>query len=203
VRYAPSAYFYGHDPVVQNLDILAVILWVLGYPERAVHQCDEVLTFAQGLSHPFSLAFALTAKALLHHLCREATIVQEQAETAITVSTEHGFPFRAAFGSMLLAWAMAERGEGEAGMARIEAGIATFQATGSKLHNSMWLGLLTEAYGKLGLVEEGLTVLAEALSAIDDTGEHFYEAELQRLKWFTEGFETPDLQEAKALLDEL
>jgi len=266
-RYAPSAYFYGHDPVVQNLDILAVILWVLGYPERAVQQSDEALTFAQGLSHPFSLAFALTAKAMLHHLRMEATIVQAQAETAITVSTEHGFPFRAAFGSMLLGWAMAERGEGEAGIARIEEGIATFQATGSKLHNSMWLGLLAEAYGKLGRVEEGLAVVAEALSAVDDTGEHFYEAELYRLRgafllqlssdnqreaeacfqhaltiaqnqaakawelrtatslarlwqhqgkrqeardlltpvytWFTEGFDTPDLQDAKALLDAL
>ena len=204
---------------------------------------------------------------MLHHLRREATIVQAQAETAITVSTEYGFPFRAAFGSMLLGWAMAERGEGEAGIARIEEGIATFQATGAKLHNSMWLGLLAEAYGKLGRVEEGLTILAEALSAVDDTGEHFYEAELQRLKgafllqlstdnqreakacfqraltiaqsqgakawelrtatslarlwqhqgkiqeardllapvyaWFTEGFDTPDLQEAKTLLDEL
>jgi predicted ATPase len=227
----------------------------------------EALTFAQGLSHPFSLVFALTAKALLHHLRREATIVQEQAEMAITVSTEHGFPFRAAFGSMLLGWAMAERGDGEAGIARIEEGLAAIQATGSKLHNSVWLGLLAEAYGKLGRVEEGLTVLAEALSAVDDTGEHFYEAELQRLKgafllqlsadnqreaetcfqhamtiaqeegakawelrtatslahlwqhqgkrqqardllapvytWFTEGFDTPDLQEARALLDEL
>jgi predicted ATPase len=168
---------------------------------------------------------------------------------------------------MLLGWAMAERGEGEAGIARIEAGIATFQATGSRLHNSVWLGLRAEAYGTLGRVEEGLTVVAEALSAVEDTGEHFYEAELQRLKgafllqrsadhqreaetcfqhaltiaqnqgakawelrtatslarlwqqqgkrqeardllapvytWFTEGFETPDVQEAKALLDEL
>jgi hypothetical protein len=41
-RYDPSAYFYGHDPVVQNLDILAVILWVLGYPARAVQQCGGV-----------------------------------------------------------------------------------------------------------------------------------------------------------------
>ena len=266
-RYAPSAYFYGHDPVVQNLDILAAVLWVLGCPERAVQQSDEALTFAQGLSHPFSLTFALTSEALLHHLRREATIVQELAETAITVSTEHGFPFRAAFGSMLLGWAMAERGEGEAGIARIKEGIATFQATGSKLHNSMWLGLLAEGSGKLGRVEEGLTILAEALSAVDDTGEHFYEAELQRLKgkfllqrsadnqreaetcfqhamtiaqnqgakawelrtatslarlwqhqgkrpqardllasvytWFTEGFDTLDLRDAKALLDAL
>jgi predicted ATPase len=204
---------------------------------------------------------------LLHHLRREANIVQELAETAITVSTEHGFPFRAAFGSMLLGWAMAERGAGQAGIARIEEGIATFQATGARLHSSVWLGLLAEAYGKIGQIEEGLTVVAKALSAVDDTGEHFYEAELQRLKgafllqrssdnqreaeicfqhamtiaqnqgakawelrtatslarlwqrqgkrdearqvlaeiynWFTEGFDTADLQEAKALLADL
>ena len=244
-----------------------MVLWVLGYPERAVQQSDEALTFAQELSHPFSLVFALTAKALLYHMCREATVVQEQAEMAITVSTEHGFPFRAAFGSMLLGWAMAERGEGEAGIAWIEEGLAAFQATGARLHNSVWLGLLAGAYGKLGRVEAGLTVLAEALRAVEDTGEHFYEAELQRLKgafllqlsadnqheaetcfqhammiaqnqqakawelraatslarlwqhqgkrqqardllapvyaWFTEGFDTPDVQEAKALLDAL
>jgi predicted ATPase len=265
-RYDPSAYFFGHHPVVQNLSILALVLWVLGYPERAVQQSDEALTFAQGLSHPFSLTFALSTKALLHHLRREASIVQEQAETAVTVSTEHGFPFRAAYGSMLLGWALAERGAGQAGITRIEEGIAAFQATVSKLHSSVWLGLLAEAYGKLGQIEEGLTVLVEALRAIEDTGEHFYEAELQRLQgefllqrssdkqreaeacfqhamaiaqnqgakawelrtatslarlwqqqgrqhkarellapiygWFIEGFDTADLQEAKALLDE-
>jgi predicted ATPase len=266
-RYDPSAYFFGHHPVVQNLGTLAWVLWVLGYPERAVQHCDEALTIAQGLSHPFSLAFALTAKAMLHHLRREATIVQAQQKRPSLFSTEHGFPFRAAFGSMLLGWAMAERGAGQAGIARIEEGIATFQATGSRLHSSVWLGLLAGAYGKLGQPEEGLTVLAEALSAVDDTGEHFYEAELYRFKgefllqlsldnqleaeacfqhamtiaqnqqakawelrtatslarlwqhqgkrqqahdllapvyhWFTEGFDTLDLQEAKALLDAL
>jgi predicted ATPase len=168
---------------------------------------------------------------------------------------------------MLLGWAMAERGAGEAGIARIEEGIAAIQAPGSRLHSSVWLGLRAEAYGKLGRIEEGITVLAEALRAVHDTAEHFYEAELYRLKgefllqrssdnqreaetcfqhamtiaqnqaakawelrtatsfarlwqhqgkrqeardllvpvyhWFTEGFETADLQEAKALLDDL
>jgi predicted ATPase len=204
---------------------------------------------------------------LLYHLRREANIVQEHAETLITVSTEHGFPMRTAFGSILLGWAMVERSAGEAGIARIEEGIAAWQATGAKVLSAVWLGLRAEAYGKLGRVEEGLTVLAEALRAVEDTGEHFYEAELYRLKgefllqlsadnqreaegcfqhaitiaqnqaakawelrtatslarlwqqqgkrpqardllalvyhWFTEGFETPDLQEAKALLDKL
>ena len=36
--------------------------------------------------------------------------------------------------------------------------------------------------GKQGRSEEGLSVVAEALAAVDKTGERFYEAELYRLK---------------------
>ena len=53
--------FSGTTPSSRTSVILAFVLWVLGYPERAVQQCDQALTFAQGLSHPFSLAFALSA----------------------------------------------------------------------------------------------------------------------------------------------
>ena len=138
--------------------------------------------------------------------------------------------------------------------------------------------VLAEAYGKVGQVEEGLTVLAKALAFVDKTGMRVSEAELYRLKgqltlqkfqvsntqdpapspqaeaeaeacflkaieiarkqqakslelrtamslsrlwqrqgrtkearkmlseiynWFTEGFDTKDLQEARALLDSL
>jgi predicted ATPase len=41
---------------------------------------------------------------------------------------------------------------------------------------------LVEAYGKGGQVEEGLSVLAEALAQVEKTDERFYEAELYRLK---------------------
>jgi Predicted ATPase len=132
-----------------------------------------------------------------------------------------------------------------------------------------FLALLAEAYEKAGQIEEGLSVLAEALAEVDKRGERYYEAELYRLKgeltlkqsrvqsleteaescfhqaiaiahrqsakslelravmslsrlwqrqgkkeearqrlaeiygWFTEGFNTKDLQEARALLQEL
>jgi predicted ATPase len=168
---------------------------------------------------------------------------------------------------MLLGWALVEQGAGEAEIARIKEGIAAWQATGAKLLSAVWLELLAEAYGQRGQIDEGLTVVGEALRAVHDTGEHFYAAELQRLKgafllqlsvdnqreaetcfqhamtiaqdqgakswelraatslarlwqsqgkceeahdllapiynWFTEGFDTADLKDAKALLDEL
>ena len=42
--------------------------------------------------------------------------------------------------------------------------------------------VLAEAYGKARKAGEGLTVLAEALAAVDKTGERWYEPELYRLK---------------------
>src|SRR5439155_1643383 len=39
-----------------------------------------------------------------------------------------------------------------------------------------------EAYGKRGQIEEGMKAVAEALAAVNKTGERHYEAELYRLK---------------------
>ena len=44
------------------------------------------------------------------------------------------------------------------------------------------LPMLATAHAKVGQVEEGLSVVAEALAFVDKTGERFYEAELYRLK---------------------
>src|SRR5262249_26024797 len=80
-RYTPLAYFHGHDPVVQSLGVLGDLLWFLGYPEHAVQLCEQALILAQGLSHPFSLAFALAVKMRPHLRRMEITIVKEHAET--------------------------------------------------------------------------------------------------------------------------
>src|SRR5439155_4037082 len=165
-------------------------------------------------------------------------------------------------------WALAEQGQ-------VKEGIAQMRQSQSRA--TLILLLLEEVYGKVGQVEEGLPLLAEALATVDKTGERLYEAELYRLKgeltlqqssvqglasrrvrspeseaeecflkaieiarrqsakswelravmslsrlwqqqgkkeearqmlaeiygWFTEGFDTTDLKEAKALLTEL
>jgi len=60
--------------------------------------------------------------------------------------------------------------------------MAAYQALGTELGRPYFLAYLAEAYGKGRQAEEGLSVLAEALAAIDRTGERMYEAELYRLK---------------------
>ena len=240
---------------------------MLGYPDQALRNIHEALTLAQELDHPFSLAYALIMAAVVHQFRREAQALQERAEAAIAVSTEHGFPHWLAFGMFLRGWAITAQGGGAEGISLIHQGLTSHRVTGAEVEKPYFLALLTEAYGKVGQPEEGLKVLVEALAIVDNTGERNWEAELHRCKgelllmqqgqkvgeaeecfqqalniarrqqaksfelraamslsrlwqqqgkqeealqmladiygWFTEGFDTVDLQEAKALLEEL
>jgi predicted ATPase len=77
---------------------------------------------------------------------------------------------------------LAEQGQEYEGIAQIQQGIAAFRATGAELYRPYFLALLAAAHEKAAQGEQGLAVLVEALAAVDNTGEQFYEAELYRLK---------------------
>ena len=128
----------------------AWVLWMLGYPDQALKRSQEALTLAQELSHPFSLALALACAAMLHQFRREVQTAQERAEAVITLSTEQGFPFWLAMGTILQGWALAEQGQGEEGIAQIRQGLAAYRATGAEAVRPYYLALLAEAYGKAG-----------------------------------------------------
>ncbi|MFQ5796557.1 MAG: BTAD domain-containing putative transcriptional regulator [Candidatus Bipolaricaulia bacterium] len=258
---------YGSgDPEVVCLTYDGHSLWSLGYPDQALNRSHEAIALAEELTHLYSLGWALSHAALLHQFRREAQAVQQRAEAAIALSTEHGFSFPLAIGTILRGWALAEQGQGDEGIAQLQQGLTTWRAIGSELGRPYALSLLAEAYGEVEQSEEGLTVLAEALDLVNKTGEQFYKAELYRLKgefllmqgeveaeaeacfrraidiarrqrakswelravmslsrlwqqqgkeeearqmlaeiynWFTKGFDTADLREAKALLEEL
>jgi TOMM system kinase/cyclase fusion protein len=257
----------GTDPGVLCLIYAAHVLWLLGYPDQGLTKSHQAVNLAQELSHPFSLAYALDFAALLHRLRREEQAAQERAEAAMTLSTKQGFPLWLAIGMILRGGTPAEQGQGSEGIARVREGLAAFQATGAEVGRPYFLALLAEVYGRGGQAEERLSVLDEALAAVQKTGERWCEAELYRLKgelvlgrfsadsaeaetcfrqgidiarrqhakslelrtamslsrlwqqqgkgkaahtllapvygWFTEGFDTADMQEAKALLEEL
>jgi len=61
-------------------------------------------------------------------------------------------------------------------------GLTTCRSTGAEIARPRYLALLAEAYGNAGQTDEGLALLAEALTVVQTTGERFYEAELYRLK---------------------
>ena len=117
-RYTPDqrrapVFRMGQDPGVGCRAHAARTLWLLGYPEQALARLHETLALAHALSHPFSLAFARCAAALVSQFRRDVPAVHEQAEAAVALATEQGFPQWAAYGNDL-AWV----GAGHAGPGR-------------------------------------------------------------------------------------
>jgi predicted ATPase len=172
---------YGQDRSVLALSWLALTLWCLGYPERAVERSARAILVAKSIAHPFSQAFALTFSAVLHQLRRESSLVRLRAEEGLTISTEQQFSLFAACDSMLLGWALKEQGQIEQGIAKTLEGMQSFRATGANLTLPYYFAMLTEAYSDAGRLDEALCSISNAKDIMRNTGEGFYEAEIHRL----------------------
>src|SRR5262245_44580535 len=179
-RYAAA--FYWNDPGVVSHSWGALTLWQLGYPDQALKRAHEALALAQKLSNAYTLAIALGRAAMLHHFRQERDLMQARAEETITLSTEYGFPFFSMQSAVLTGWAQAQQGQTEAGIVQMRQCVNALRELGIESTRPYHLALLAEVYGEGGQASEGLTLLAEALSLVEDSGERFYEAELYRLK---------------------
>jgi TOMM system kinase/cyclase fusion protein len=174
-------FLYGGDPAA-SLSIQSLILWLLGYPDKASKRSVEALTLSREMSHSYSLTSTLLFTARFHQFRREGQMVQEIAETIIRLSGEQGFPEWLVIGTILQGWALAEQGRREEGISRMRQGLDAHRAIGAELSHPYFLALLAEACEKAGQAEEGLTTLAEALALVDKNGERNWEAEVYRLR---------------------
>jgi predicted ATPase len=172
----------GLQEEFSNTLYAAWALWCLGYPDQGLARIEEAVTLAQQIMHPFSQSFVWSFAALLHQFRREERVTQDRAEATVSLTTDQGFPHWRAHGAILHGWALAQQGQAQEGIEQIQQGLRAWRATGGELIQSYFLALLAEAYGTSGQPEAGLTVLTEALTFAETTGERWYEAELYRLK---------------------
>src|SRR5262249_12481240 len=157
----------GHDPGVACRGFAAMTLWLLGYPEQALARIHEALTLAHELSHAVSLAYARCLAAFVYQYRLDVPVVHAQAEAAVALSTEQGFPLWAAYGTSVRGWPLALRGEGEAGLAQLRQGIAAQRATGAALNVPYWCTVLADVADRLGHPADGLQALAEAHTLVE------------------------------------
>jgi predicted ATPase len=261
------AVHYGFDPGAACLGYVGHALWTLGYPDQALQRCREALALAQELAHPLTVASALVYVAITHCCRQEGLAAKVQAEAVRALAHEHSLRQWFDLGLFWRGWALMVQGQAAEGIAQMRQGLTARRASGIEQGRPIIHVGLAEAHGKVGQVDEGLSLVAEALVLVHHTGERWWEAELHRLKgelllqsspdnqteaescfqqamtiaqtqsakswelraamslsrlwqqqgkgdaawellgpiysWFTEGFDTVDLQDAKTLLGEL
>jgi predicted ATPase len=244
---------------------LAIALFCLGFPERALAHFDAAISEALTLAHPPTLAAILALGCRMYSLGNDTAALDERAGQLVAVASEHGFPMYGALGTIYRGWAKSRTGDVAEGIALLRSGSRVYSATGAEIRISYYIALLAQACQIAGKVEEALLLLNNALQIAARIGERWFAAELHRQKgemilrqghsaaaeelfhqaldiareqeaklwelraavslarlfaergrrsesydyiariygWFTEGFCTPDLERAKALLDEL
>ena len=157
-------------------------LWHIGFPDRALTRSLKAVNLAEKLEHPFSMALALDYAAIFHQFRRESRIAYQRAEAAIAVCSEQNFAYYLGWAMIIKGWALADQGECEEGMAEIHQGLKTLRDTGAKRSLPYYLSLLAEVYGMKGQAEEGLRIISDAFVEAQNIAEHWWEAELYRLK---------------------
>ena len=129
-----------------------------------------------------ALAAALRFAGLLGHFERNPAEVEGLASELIELSARQVFPFWLAGGQALRGWARSAFGNVAEGIACIAEGIADWRTTGGRLVVPYWLALKAEALHVGDRVPEALETIREAEALADTSGEHWWRAELYRLR---------------------
>ncbi len=241
--------------------------WVLGRPDRAWLTAMDTLEQARRSREPFRLAGEIMAAGVVATLRRDWVRVRSLGAETAELSAEQGFHIIEAGGLLLeVRGGEAERGDPGA-VDAYAAAMARAAETGNQGGAPLTLGQLAALQLRAGRLDEAAATAEGALALAGQTGQPFWDAELQRQKgeislrmpehtedeaearfleavdiardqeakslelraatslarlwqrqgkhaeardllqpvydWFTEGFDTQDLKDAKALLADL
>jgi predicted ATPase len=164
------------------LSWLSQLYLILGDLEQAVAYSRRVPAHVDELEHPGTAAVALAWGCIFNQLLRDPHNAATQAQGAITLGMEQGFPLYRAAGSVVHGWAQAKVGRFTEGLAEIKQGLADYRATGAEMWSPYFLGLLADSSRQADRAKEGLSLVDEALNQIRHTGGRWIEAELHRVR---------------------
>jgi tetratricopeptide (TPR) repeat protein len=257
---------HAFDPLVCLLLISARSLVFLGRFDQGLSRQEAALAEARRLSHPQTLACALLwGWGVGAGVGRTPSSLLAYADELLALSTERGFEFYRAMGTVMRGWCLVASGRADESIALVIAGLADLRVLRMMTWEPVMLTVIADACRKAGELQSALGHLADARRFARETQARWNEAETLRLygevlkamgdpegaeagyreaiglaqqqqaklwelgaaislarfwrdhgkrsdardllapvySWFTEGFGTPILQAAKALLDEL
>ncbi len=173
---------YGQDPVIACFLFDCLASWLLGYPDVAIQQSEQMLALAQKLSHPFSLAYAFNCKAWFALYSKQVPKALQEADALMAVAVENEFPFFMVLSNLIRAWAAIQLDQPESAINQIEETLKMWKSVGAVLARHCHLTFLAEGYGKLKKPAVALEILAECIDEIERTKECFWESEVYPLK---------------------
>jgi predicted ATPase/DNA-binding winged helix-turn-helix (wHTH) protein len=174
---------FGLDQRVSALTCLARVLWVQGFPERALRAAEASVAEARRADHVNSLCIALCFGACgLATMAGEPRAVEEYVPILTEDAAKHGLGMWQVDSMALKGWLAIQRGETAAGLELLTTALAEFKLGRLGLHQPIFVGALAEALGAVGRAEDGLTVIEDAIAEATRNEANWCLPELLRIR---------------------
>jgi predicted ATPase len=160
---------------------LAITKWQLGEVGPARALIEEAVAHAIETGHVPTLVHTYWFKAHFEIVRDDAGAVRRDAEILFELSQENALTLFAALGAVLSAWASARLDGHVTRATELRRALVAFTDQGNKLSVPFFQGLLAEIEAQ-GDAEGALTRIDEALALAGETGEHWSDAFLYRLR---------------------
>jgi class 3 adenylate cyclase/tetratricopeptide (TPR) repeat protein len=170
----------GAHPAITSETFLALISWMLGYPDRALEEAAAAVKSAEALGHPLTLAQTLGYCALIPIFRHEPSASTDYAARAMQICEEQDIAQHHALALCVNGWSLSASGETEKGSAQIAQGVDSYGGLGSSKH--ILLALQADAQLAIGKPEAALVSVTAGLKVVDRIGGAPFEAELWRLR---------------------
>ncbi|WP_323766020.1 adenylate/guanylate cyclase domain-containing protein [Marinovum sp.] len=173
---------FGDDPGLGCMAYLSSCLWYLGEPEAALRCCDEMLSIARRIEHPFSLARSLTFSAYTYHLMQDFDRLLPTAEEAAVHAQRFEFPFHEGVGRILWGWGLCKLRDHDRGRGLIDAGFDRYDASGSFMLRPLYLTLRAELAAESGRPSEAWALSQRSRDGLERSQENLVRSEVLRVQ---------------------
>jgi predicted ATPase/class 3 adenylate cyclase len=174
--YRSRPFRLGNNPGVACFTVSALVLWLLGFPDRSLERATRAVALATELEHPFTLCYAFFHSGFLHLWRREPELALDRATKLVDVADEYDVEIWRALGRCLLGASIAGVAQVEEGLERFGKGLALYH--GLKTPPVFWpllLSLQAGAYARsarpadgVGLIDEAIEIAGTGLTLVPE-----------------------------------
>jgi predicted ATPase len=172
---------FGADGRVVNLAWRALAMWVLGYPEKALADTNQVLKDAREIGQAATLMLALRFAIIPHIFCGNYATANALLNELLVLADGKGAFYWKAHGMSDKGCLLALISKAPDSVQMINSGITAFRSTGATVWMPLWLSYLTRAYAQLSQFNDAWRSIDEAMRAVETTKERWCEAEVHRV----------------------
>ena len=173
---------FGADTGATAKIYLAHAIWPFGEVERARELIQEAVARAVNSARPSTPANTHHFKALFEILRGDAEAARSDAEIVVELSRQHGLALFTAWGALPLCWSRARLHDRETGATQLRQALAAYADQGNRLFLPLFQGLLSELESEGQGAKEALARIDEAVALTQQTGEHWTDALLHRIR---------------------